>query len=219
MKSYNLYKHFFLNIFLKYVRDNIVYRFTEQQHLQTCVTYSENCIQIVSMLNCFRFLNVGKRPSLVDFILGLDNISMFGNRRREIGYSHMTRELIWSGFMVIIRDKHFQFNCIFANSSTFFLQELLGFTLPLINYHYVKRKYRNILKSMMPASLSSKQAPEKPKFDINTTCAYCDKRPTLPYHMGCRHVFCYYCLKGNLLADAQFECPSCGNKSDIVRAI
>lgn len=52
------------------------------------------------MLNFFRFLHVGKRPSLVDYVLGLDNISLYGNRRREIGYSNMTRELIWGGFMV-----------------------------------------------------------------------------------------------------------------------
>lgn len=99
-KNHNIHKHFLFNVLLKYIRDNIVYRFTDQQSLQKCVTYSENIIAIGTMLNFFRFLNFGKKPSLVDYILGLDNISMYGNRRREIGYSHMTRELIWGGFMV-----------------------------------------------------------------------------------------------------------------------
>lgn len=100
MKSYNIYKHFFFNVFLKYIGDNITFRLTDNQPLQKCVTYSENCITICTMLNFFRFLRMGKRPSLVDYVLGLDNISIYGNRRREIGYNHMTRELIWGGFMV-----------------------------------------------------------------------------------------------------------------------
>lgn len=100
LKSSNIYKHFFLNILLKYIRDNITMRWTDKQFLQRFVSYCEIFITFCSMLNFYRFLNVGKRPSLVDYVLGLDNISMYGNRRREIGYSHMTRELIWGGFMV-----------------------------------------------------------------------------------------------------------------------
>lgn len=99
-KQGTIYKHFFLNVLLKYIRDNITFRWTDQRALQKVVTYCENVIAFVTVINFFRFLNVGKRPSLVDYILGLDNISMYGNRRREIGYSHMTRELIWGGFMV-----------------------------------------------------------------------------------------------------------------------
>lgn len=53
----------------------------------------------------------------------------------------------------------------------------------------------------------------KPILNVNTKCAHCDERPTLPHHMGCAHVFCYYCLKGNLIADEQFECPTCQQKS------
>lgn len=100
LNSFNIYKHFFLNILLKYIRDNISVRWTDKQFLQTFVSHCEIFITFCSMLNFFRFLSVGKRPSLVDYVLGLDNISMYGNRRREIGYNHMTRELIWGGFMV-----------------------------------------------------------------------------------------------------------------------
>lgn len=109
MNNYNIYKHFFFNVLLKYIRDNITFRWTDQRTLQRCVTYCENFIAFSTVLNFFRFLNVGKRPSLVDYVLGLDNISMYGNRRREIGYSHMTRELIWGGFMVNFSELFFSF--------------------------------------------------------------------------------------------------------------
>lgn len=99
-KGYKIHTHFILSIITKYIRDNITFRCTDKESLQKIVTYCENAIAIFSLLNFFRFLNGGKRPSLIDFVLGLDNISMYGNRRRELGYSHMTRELIWGGFMV-----------------------------------------------------------------------------------------------------------------------
>lgn len=59
-------------------------------------------------LNFFRFLSTGKKPSLVDWILRLDHISMHGNRRRDVGYTNMTRELIWGGFMVIEKKAPFK---------------------------------------------------------------------------------------------------------------
>lgn len=78
------------------------------------------------MANYFRFLNVGKRPSLVDYALGLDNISMYGNRRREIGYNHMTRELIWGGFMVYYNIFQFSTNQV-TKHKPFFVIGIVGF--------------------------------------------------------------------------------------------
>lgn len=89
-----------LTVLIKYLADNITFRWTNQHSLQRVIEFSETFLSVLNLLNFFRFLKTGKRPSLIDYILGLDNITMYGNRRREIGYSHMTRELIWGGFMV-----------------------------------------------------------------------------------------------------------------------
>lgn len=105
--NYRVHLHFVLNILLKYFKDNVTFRFTRNQSLQQFIAYAEHCIALMEIVNFFRFLKIGKRPSLIDYTLGLDHISMYGNRRREIGYSHMTRELIWGGFMV---RKQFRFN-------------------------------------------------------------------------------------------------------------
>lgn len=117
-KNYTLHKHFVLNVALKYIRDNITYRLTDRRYLQTFIQYFEQFVAICNVLNMFRFLKVGKRPSLVDYILQLDNITMYGNRRREIGYNYMSRELIWGGFMVCsmqyiywVREFHRVFFC------------------------------------------------------------------------------------------------------------
>lgn len=75
-------------------------------------------------------------------------------------------------------------------------QELLGYSLPLINYHYVRRKFRGALRYAMGNYTTTDQIERlRPKLTINTKCEYCSERPTLPHHMGCKHVFCYYCLQ------------------------
>jgi len=58
---------------------------------------------IASVINYFRFLKTGRKPTLVDFLLGLDYISLRNNQRRDIGYKYLTRELLWGGFMVGFR--------------------------------------------------------------------------------------------------------------------
>lgn len=203
--------HYIVNVFLKYVKDYANFRLTNNRDIQTSTVWVDNALTVCTFLNFFRFLKTGKKPSLADYVLRLDNISMYGNKRRDVGYAHMTRELIWGGFM-----------------------ELLGFTIPLINYHSIKRKLRNIV-SFSKRNLSA-QTERRPMMTVTTKCAYCNERPTLPHHMGCSHIFCYYCLQvrfycvvytpssfyyvqllnllfvfmqGNLKADANFQCPIC----------
>ncbi|XP_055529800.1 peroxisome biogenesis factor 2 [Wyeomyia smithii] len=177
--------HYALTVALDYLKEMAQYRLTGWTILQRIVSWSENCLTLLKLLNFFRFLRSGRKPSLVDYILRLDHRSIDGAKRRTIGYSYMTRELIWAGFM-----------------------ELLGFTIPIINYHALKRRLRNLLKLE-----AGPQAVRKIQLDVNSKCVYCNERVTLPHHMGCGHVFCYYCLKGNLLADEGFQCNVCDFKS------
>jgi len=89
--------HYILNVFLKYIKECTTFRFTNNRFSQITLAWIENTLTVCTFLNFFRFLKTGKKPSLGDYILSLDNISMYGNKRRDVGYSHMTRELIWGG--------------------------------------------------------------------------------------------------------------------------
>lgn len=71
----------------------------------------------------------------------------------------------------------------------------------------------------MGGNSKAMKSDQKPIFSGDTKCSYCGERPTLPYHMGCNHVFCYYCLQGNLIADAQFECPTCQKQSSFSKPL
>jgi len=49
----------------------------------------------------------------------------------------------------------------------------------------------------------------EPVITIHTTCAICSQRPIIPHHIQCIHVFCYYCIRGSVIADSDFSCPVC----------
>lgn len=94
--------HYVLNVALRYGRDVAAFRGQNIAWLQTAQQWVDNAAAVAGLANFFRFLGSGKRPSLVDWVLRLDHITMHGNRRRDVAYTSMTRELIWGGFMVSI---------------------------------------------------------------------------------------------------------------------
>lgn len=96
--------HFLLSVFLQYIRDVATFRAAHIEWLQRTTSWADSAVGVGHFCNFFRFLGTGKKPSLVDWILRLDHISMHGNRRRDVGYTNMTRELIWGGFMVGLFD-------------------------------------------------------------------------------------------------------------------
>lgn len=99
-KGYKLPLHFIFTVLLQYLKDNVTFRSTHSQAMQDFVNSMEKFSAILGVLVWFRFLKCGQRPTLTSYILGLNNVSYDGGRRREIGYHYITRELIWGGFMV-----------------------------------------------------------------------------------------------------------------------
>jgi len=93
----------------------------------------------------------------------------------------MTRELLWHGFA-----------------------EFVFFLLPLINIHKLKNLI--VRRFSSPASLV-----KQPSIKVAChECGICNEPPTAPHQGQCGHVFCYYCIKANSLADPSFPCPLCG---------
>lgn len=144
----------------------------------------ETSIKLLNILTFIRFLWRGGAPSFLELILQLKPVSTIPQSKRNVGYSYMTRELIWHGFI-----------------------ELLVILLPLINYHRLRRK---ICRLFSGNNKKSVRPNKKCVFSATTLCEICRKSPILPYHMGCSHAFCYLCLVSNREADRMYECPSCG---------
>lgn len=160
--------HYTLTVVLKYLKDVGLLRLTKYASISKLLTFADEILVYASVLVFFTFLKTGRKPSLTDFVLNMDHITMYGNKRRNIGYTHMTRELLWGGFM-----------------------EFLAFTVSIINYHSLARKIKNPFASKS----SVKEFTKPPVLLMTTKCEYCHEKPILPHRLACEHIFCYYCLK------------------------
>lgn len=156
--------------------------------VQRAFDWVETSLMILQFLNLLVFLQQGRYPTLASRLLGLrvEPVRM----TRRVGYSFMARELLWHSF-----------------------SEVLALALPLINISVIRRWF-NRLRRSQDLSGRDQQPVVDPIFTTTTRCAVCNEPPIRPQCIGCSHVFCYYCVQANILADPQFECPLCGFHSD-----
>ncbi|CAL1596804.1 unnamed protein product [Knipowitschia caucasica] len=157
-------------------------RETVRNGVRNCFSFISSVIQFSSLLNFLVFLQKGQHPVLAERIVGAKAVFSKPNVVRDISYQYMNRELLWHGFA-----------------------EFLIFFLPLIN--------TNKMKTMLYSTLFGKTMPRDNNANgemVWKECGFCGEWPTLPHTVGCRHVFCYYCIKSQSIADADLTCPKCG---------
>ncbi|XP_020630500.1 peroxisome biogenesis factor 2-like [Orbicella faveolata] len=146
-----------------------------------CINAGEKLLQALSVLNFLVFLQKGKYPSVLERVLGIHPVFAQRQSIRQVSFEFMTRELLWHGFA-----------------------EFVFFLLPLINIHKLKNLI--VRRFSSPASLV-----KQPSIKVAChECGICNEPPTAPHQGQCGHVFCYYCIKANSLADPSFPCPLCG---------
>ncbi|CAG5120415.1 unnamed protein product [Candidula unifasciata] len=146
----------------------------------------ETVWKAAALVNLLVFLKKGVYLSLVERILGIR--SQFPQRQglRQGNIRRvLTRELLWHGFA-----------------------EFLFFLLPLINFQRIKNSFKRWLGGQKLTSQGHLKS--RTRADL-MTCAVCEEWPVMPREIGCRHVFCYYCISANLSADPNFSCPQCGH--------
>ncbi|CAK9821744.1 Peroxisome biogenesis factor 2 [Anthophora retusa] len=164
-----------------YVRDKLL-NSRSNENLSIIFDRVANLAKLLDFINLLIFLHRGTQPRLVEYLLGIASRSVTTHKPRSIGYSYMTRELLWHGMM-----------------------ELFTTGLPMINLHCLK----HTIKKMFTQNVHVDLERSSPKMDSSSKCAYCADTPILPVHAGCRHIFCYYCLKAHFTAMNEFQCPEC----------
>lgn len=174
-----------LNVLPQYLRDKLAKEIPSEhgivvQKLKLFIDWASNAISLLQFVNLLLFLHRGIQSRVIERLLGLSTQSITTHRPRTIGYSYMTRELLWHGLM-----------------------ELFTIGIPMINFHYLKHTIMRLWKRNEPAVRLL------PVMNAATKCAYCQETPILPSHAGCEHVFCYYCLQAHFTAMHMFLCPSC----------
>lgn len=84
--------------------------------------------------------------------------------------------------------------------------EFIFFVLPHLNLFALK----NWMKRNLGSLIGSKES----EVDFSK-CSFCEKELCMPHVTdNCRHVYCYYCISANCLADSKFPCSVCGTIID-----
>lgn len=114
-----LYWYYGYTVGLKYLKDRAVYSFTSNRKVQDFIHKLETFQLIADILNFLRFIQSGKYPLLIDFILGLE-LSADKVIREDLTDFSWTRELLWHNFIVSI-----QFYDIFVFYKYFVLNDII----------------------------------------------------------------------------------------------
>lgn len=138
------------------------------------------------LFNLLMFLHRGTQPRVIDRLLGISSSPLRVQTPRNIGYSYMTRELLWHGLI-----------------------EMFTLGLPMINFYYLKETFRRIFRRRKGRRSEKVTRGTVPRMSSATRCGYCEDTPILPVHAGCSHIFCYYCLMARFTAVARLQCPQC----------
>ncbi|XP_066577752.1 peroxisome biogenesis factor 2 isoform X1 [Amia ocellicauda] len=145
-------------------------------------TFLNGFMKVASLLNFLVFLQKGRFPTLTERFLGVRAVFSRPQSVREVGFEYMNRELLWHGFA-----------------------EFLIFLFPLINTRKLKSSICSLFSPLEGLRVSDASQAAHCK-----ECALCGEWPTMPHTIGCSHVFCYYCVKSNAIADMYLACPKCG---------
>lgn len=134
------------------------------------------------ILNFFLFLR-GGQLLLIERLLGLKQAVNEDDYHRartinKVQMELLNREIIWKT-----------------------LAELISFLIPLVNVEYIKNTSLRWAGLMSLESSKSSLAETVMYEKQSSNCAICDKQPFNPYTIGCRHLFCYYCLQSKYLLD------------------
>ncbi|KAI1889044.1 hypothetical protein AGOR_G00175000 [Albula goreensis] len=145
------------------------------------LTFLSGIAKVASLLNFLVFLQRGRFPTLTERFLGVRAVFSRPQGVRDIGFQYMNRELLWHGFA-----------------------EFLIFLFPLINTRKLKASVCSLFSPLDGQGSGAREGAHC------TECALCGEWPTMPHTIGCSHVFCYYCVKSQSIADMYLSCPKCG---------
>ncbi|ORX76443.1 hypothetical protein BCR32DRAFT_236550 [Anaeromyces robustus] len=152
----------------------------------------EKMYKLSSLINFYTFLYNGKYTSVVDRLLNIRLVYDNENANRIISNDYLSFQLVWS-----------------------VLTNFLLFILPFINIKGMK----NYLKGLLNLKRINKYKDlaydqcaicKENKGDEDTPCPI-----HIPYITNCGHVFCYYCIKSEMINSSgnakksMYMCPRC----------
>ena len=155
-------------------------------NLQKILNWIFTITNTLSLLNFIVFLIGGRFPFLKERILSLWMVPERPQTLRGMSYEYMNREILWHGF-----------------------SEFIFFVLPQFNVFALRNWFRRMLHSWKRKQPDHEAITLALKPADFVSCAFCEQPLTMPHVTNCGHVYCYYCLIANCLADSSFPCSVC----------
>lgn len=185
------------NVLADYVKEKSdeisIYLRGQNKGVYLTYKYLDIALDVLKLGNFLLFLNQGRYYSLLERCFQMRLVSRT-KAPRSIEYAYLSRELLYQS-----------------------LTELLLVLIPLLQSHLLLRKITNWFSTQQPDDAIIQK--ETPVLTLSTRCNGCKQYPWQPYHIECRHVFCYYCLIANCkLSDEKYECCICFHTSDAVHS-
>ncbi len=170
--------------------------------IKSVVELVETFYNTINFINSLTFLYYGRYRSVWERFLKLGTGLQSIERKKtnnELQYELMNRELLWHSFA-----------------------QFLTFVLPLINFYRLRNTFLNLFRTYVFRSNYNEVSNFNQRLlnDLKC-CPVCNEWPINAYEIGCKHVFCYYCLMSNFLSDQinGFTCPQCLYKINTIQSI
>ena len=142
----------------------------------------EAILKIFSLVNFILFLLRGRYPTILDRVFNMRMVPSRPHTVQQPAAQYTNSEILWHGFTEFVM-------CV----------------LPFVNVTFIKNWSKHTLMHYFP---KLKTALIDPKMGVSL-CGVCGDTPTMPHLGSCGHVFCYYCISANKMADKNFKCNTC----------
>ena len=191
LRSGHKFSLFFLMVVAQWLQDRTDMLLSVLPHVSASVVQKTLSrltviVKIATICNFFDFLLKGHFPTFQDRVLGITSVPDRRQTLRQTSYDFMNREILWHGFA------EFMFN-----------------VLPQFNSFAIRNWLRRTWNNLAPPRIETEPRMLQTKDFL--TCQFCESMPTLPYVTNCGHVYCYYCITANCIADVSFPCCACGS--------
>ena len=149
--------------------------------IRKIIRLSDVAIKVLALWNFMIFILHGRYPTLLERIAGLEVVPSRPKQFTRSSDEYTNQEILWNGFT-----------------------EFTMFVLPFLNIVSLKNWFNSSILRHLPFHFGS------PTEEMGlSVCAECGTHPTHPQLATCGHLFCYYCVSANKMADTNYPCPKC----------
>ncbi|XP_074598640.1 peroxisome biogenesis factor 2-like [Brevipalpus obovatus] len=149
----------------------------------------EELFKVLEFANFLVFLHKGSYPNLISRVLRLGCDLSPGKKRIQVDVSLTNRNMLWN-----------------------IMSEILSSFLQLSDHRKVRAILRrSITYGLFSTKPTSQSSREEKDYQV---CGISEDWPCIPHHIGCRHVFCYFCIQQDYLRGGteEYSCPVCSHK-------